>query len=146
MTPKNYDGLLRLAVVSLCGSAALAYGQTVPQSAPTDIGTVQATGSSPAAAPEVPQTAAQFAPSRPQLDQTEPTSVITRETLQKLAVPTENYNDVVRLTRSAMDFSPVGPGLQQGFGQSIRGLQYTQFSVLYDGIQIPGFVSNLSRF
>jgi len=144
MTPKNYDGLLRLAVVSLCGSAALAYGQTAPQSAPTDIGTVQATGSSPAAAPEVPQTAAQFAPSRPQLDQTEPTSTITRETLQKLAVPTENYNDVVRLTPGAMDISPVGPGLQQDFGQSIRGLQYTQFSVLYDGIQIPGFVSNLA--
>lgn len=66
------------------------------------------------------------------------------ETLRKIIVPTENYNDVVRLTPSSMDVSPVGPGLQQDFGQSIRGLQYTQFSVLFDGIPIPGFPFNFA--
>ncbi len=86
--------------------------------------------------------AQQLAPSAPSLDETEPTSVIGAQTLEKLAVPTEDYNDLVRLTPSATDISPVGPGLQQDFGQSIRGLQYTQFSVLYDDIQIPGFPFN----
>jgi len=104
---------------------------------------VQATGAvaGPAA---VPQTAEQFAPSRPSLDQIEPTSTVGAETLRKIIVPTSNYNDVVRLTPSAIDISPVGPGLQQDFGQSIRGLQYTQFSVLYDGIPIPGFPINFA--
>ena len=126
--------------------AAPAHAQSEPQGAPADIGTAQTTGAGggAAVAPDVPQTAAQFAPSRPQLDQIEPTSTIGAETLQKLAVPTEDYNDVVRLTPSAMDISPVGPGLQQDFGQSIRGLQYTQFSVLFDGVQIPGFIANLA--
>ena len=43
-----------------------------------------------------------------------------------------------------MDVSPSGPGLQQDFAQSIRGLQYTEFSVLYDGIPVPGFPFNLA--
>ena len=38
----------------------------------------------------------------------------------------------------------LAPALQQDFGQSIRGLQYTQFSVLYDGIPIPGFPFNFA--
>ncbi len=109
-----------------------------------DIGSVQATGAVSNSAPGVPQTADQFAPSRPSLDQVEPTSTVGAETLQKVIVPTENYNDVVRLTPSSMDIAPAGPGLQQDFGQSIRGLQYTQFSVLYDGIPIPGFPINLA--
>ena len=94
--------------------------------------------------PDVPNTAAGFAPSGPSLDDAEPTSTIGAETLRKVVVPTDDYNDVVALTPSAQDISPVGPGLQQDFGESIRGLQYTEFSVLFDGIQIPGFPFNLS--
>ncbi len=93
---------------------------------------------------DVPDSAASFAPSGSRLDETEPTSTIGAETLKKIAVPTDDYNDVVTLTPSAQDISPVGPGLQQDFGESIRGLQYTEFSVLFDGIQIPGFPFNLS--
>ena len=96
------------------------------------------------ARPDVPDTAAGFAPSGPSLDQSQPTSTIGAETLRKIAVPSADYDDVVTLTPSAMDINPVGPGLQQDFGQSIRGLQYTEFSVLFDGIQIPGFPFNLS--
>ena len=146
MTGKGFEHLVPIAlavvVVNLVGIAA-ADGQSVPDQ-PKDIGTVQATGSGGGVAPEVPQTAAQFAPSGPSLDQIEPTSTLKAETLRKIIVPTENYNDIVRLTPSAMDISPVGPGLQQDFGQSIRGLQYTQFSVLYDGIPIPGFPFNFA--
>ena len=116
------------AVVPLANGA---YGQTADRTTSAENITVTAS-----------PLAQQLAPSGPTLDQIEPTSVIGAQTLEKLAVPTEDYNDLVRLTPSAMDVSPVGPGLQQDFGQSIRGLQYTQFSVLYDDIQIPGFPFN----
>jgi iron complex outermembrane receptor protein len=132
------DRLFRIGALSLGGCLALVPAHAHAASGPVTSLTVHGL------VPEVPQTAAEFAPSGPQLDQTEPTSTIGAETLRKLAVPTEDYNDVVRLTPSAMDISPIGPGLQQDFGQSIRGLQYTQFNVLYDGIQIPGFIANLA--
>ena len=134
--------VLAASVVGSLAGAGVAAGQ--PAADPKDIGTVQATGAVAGAAAAVPQTAEQFAPSRPSLDQIEPTSAVGAETLRKIIVPTENYNDVVRLTPSAIDIAPAGPGLQQDFGQSIRGLQYTQFSVLYDGIPIPGFPINFA--
>ncbi|GAC1482578.1 MAG: hypothetical protein NVS2B11_08080 [Acetobacteraceae bacterium] len=135
---------LAVSIVGSLGWTTVAVGQTVADQ-PRDIGTVQATGAvSGGAAVAVPKTAREVAPSRPSLDQVEPTSVVGAETLRKVIVPSQNYNDVVRLTPSAMDIAPVGPGLQQDFGQSIRGLQYTQFSVLYDGIPIPGFPFNFA--
>ena len=136
-----------LVGASLLGGLSLmdrAHGQAA-SSPPADIGTAQAIGSGLAApGAEAPQTAAGFAPSAPSLSQIQPTSTLKSEALQKIVVPTENYNDIVRLTPSAMDISPVGPGLQQDFGQSIRGLQYTQVSVLYDGIPVPGFPFNFA--
>ena len=130
---------LGAALLGSLAAAGAADGQ------PADIGTAEAVGAGiSSATPGVPQTAAEFAPSAPSLDQIQPTSTLKSETLRKIIVPTENYNDVVRLTPSAMDISPVGPGLQQDFGQSIRGLQYTQFSVLYDGIPVPGFPFNFA--
>ena len=95
-------------------------------------------------APEVPRTAAQFAPSRPLLEEVQPTSRVDAAVIKKTVVRTADYNDVVTLTPSATDIAPVGAGLQQDFGQSIRGLQYTEFSVLWDGIPVPGFPFNLS--
>jgi len=91
-----------------------------------------------------PKTAAGFAPSRPSLDQTQPTSTVSAAAIHRLLAPTADYDDVVNLTPSSMNINPAGPGLQQDFGQSIRGLQYTEFSVLFDGIPIPGFPFNLS--
>ena len=91
-----------------------------------------------------PTDAASFAPSKPDLNQTQPTSTVNAETLKKIIVPTADYDDIVALTPSSMNINPAGPGLQQDFGQSIRGLQYTEFSVLFDGIQIPGFPFNLA--
>jgi iron complex outermembrane receptor protein len=152
MTRKRVRKIIPIAAVSVVGGLAagtVALGQTAPDPGREDIGTVRANGSGDsgdvgASAPDVPQTAAQFAPSTPSLDQIEPTSTLRSETLQKIIVPTENYNDIIRLTPSTQDISPVGPGLQQDFGQSIRGMQYTQFSVLYDGIPIPGFPINFA--
>ena len=113
----------------------------------TDLGNVSVAGpgtQSQALGPVVPQTAAQFAPSRASLNQQQPTSTISADAIQKVAVPTADYDDLVTLTPSAMNINPAGPGLQQDFGQSIRGLQYIEFSSLFDGIQIPGFPFNLS--
>ncbi len=143
-TSTHFKTAIAASLVGTLAGAGVAAGQSTPEPA-TDIGTVQATGpASGTVSPEVPQTAKQFAPSRPDLNQIEPTSTVGAETLRKIIVPTENYNDVVRLTPSAIDIAPNGPGLQQDFGQSIRGLQYTQFSVLYDGIPIPGFPINFA--
>ena len=91
-----------------------------------------------------PGTAAQQAPQAPSLDETEPTSTIGAHFIAENVPQTSNYDDIIRLTPSAMDIDPNGPGLQQDFGQSIRGLQYTQFSVLFDGVQVPGSPGNLS--
>lgn len=91
-----------------------------------------------------PGTAAQQAPQGASLTQTEPTSTVSQRFIAEDVPATSNYDDIIRLTPSAMDIDPNGPGLQQDFGQSIRGLQYTQFSVLFDGIQIPGSPGNLS--
>ncbi len=96
------------------------------------------------AAPEVPHTAAQFAPSRPLIEEVQPTSRVDEAVIKKTVVQSADYNDVVTLTPSATDIAPAGAGLQQDFGQSIRGLQYTEFSVLWDGIPVPGFPFNLS--
>ncbi|TLU71949.1 TonB-dependent receptor [Lichenicoccus roseus] len=84
------------------------------------------------------------APSQGSLKQIQPTAVIGQRFIQENVPATSNYDDIIRLTPSAMDIDPNGPGLQQDFGQSIRGLQYTQFSVLFDGVQVPGSPSNLS--
>ncbi len=138
-------GTAAMPVLAVCIGSFAANAQSVPADAPENIGAVlgQAT-TAPGAASSVPTTASQFAPSRAPLASIEPTSVVAGETLQKIAVPTDDYNDVVALTPSAVDVSPAGPGLQQDFAQSIRGLQYTEFSVLYDGIPVPGFPFNLA--
>ena len=91
-----------------------------------------------------PGAAADQAPSQGSLSQIQPTSVIDQRFIQENVPSTSNYDDIIRLTPSAMDIDPNGPGLQQDFGQSIRGLQYTQFSVLFDGVQVPGSPGNLS--
>ena len=93
---------------------------------------------------QFPGAASGQAPSQASLSQIQPTSVIGQRFIQENVPATSNYDDIIRLTPSAMDVDPNGPGLQQDFGQSIRGLQYTQFSVLFDGVQIPGSPSNLA--
>jgi iron complex outermembrane receptor protein len=139
---------LALATTSLSilvvGGAARA--QAVPANAPENIGPVEtsAVAGGGGVALAAPVTASQFAPSQAPLASIEPTSVVGAEALKKVLPQTDDYNDIVLLTPSAMDVSPSGPGLQQDFAQSIRGLQYTQFSVLWDGIPVPGFPFNLA--
>ena len=134
-----------LASSTMIVGAGPAVAQAVPASAPENIGAVQSTASGPAGSTaSVPTTATQFAPAYAPLTAIQPTSVIGAGTLERVTPPTDDYNDAVTLTPSATDISPAGPGLQQDFGQSIRGLQYTEFSVLWDGIPVPGFPFNFA--
>jgi iron complex outermembrane receptor protein len=129
---------------ALSGRAGEAVAQAVPADAPENIGPAVVSAVGNTGPDGAPVTAAQFAPSRPSINQQQPTSVIGPEAIQKFTIPTSDYNDIVALSPSAMDVSPAGPGLQQDFGQSIRGLQYTQFSVLFDGLQLQPSPGNLS--
>ncbi len=142
---------MRLRLLPLSGSVSLlalgqALAQTVPSAAPENIGAVEGSATGPVnpSLPPVPVTASQFAPNQQPLSAIQPTSVISAQTLTKIAVPPDDSNDVLLLTPSAPDISPAGPGLQQDFGQSIRGLQYTEFTVDWDGIPVPGFPFNLA--
>lgn len=129
-----------LLATAIPGASSLAQTppSETPPSEPTPSEQVVVTGRS------FPGTAAEQAPSSGALGQVQPTSVINSRFISENVPATSNYDDIVRLTPSAMDIDPNGPGLQQDFGQSIRGLQYTQFSVLFDGVQVPGSPGNLS--
>ncbi len=151
LRPRRTARAAAFSVASLLSTPTSAQKLPVQQVTliPADLGSVTVAGTGNRTDQQVgvsgpPTTAAQFAPSRPALDQTQPTSTISAETIQKTNVPIADYDDIVTLTPSAMNINPAGPGLQQDFGQSIRGLQYTEFSTLFDGIQIPGFPYNLS--
>ncbi len=124
-----------------CGTAGLlvlAAGPVASARGDAPAEAIQVTGQS------FPGAAAQQAPQGASLSQTEPTSTLSQRFIAQDVPATSNYDDIIRLTPSAMDVDPNGPGLQQDFNQSIRGLQYTQFSVLFDGIQVPGSPGNLS--
>ena len=143
---------IRLRPTILAALAAFASMESKAQTPPpgagaADLGSVQASAGGDAAgntSGPVPNTALAVAPGHVPIDAQQPSDVISHRFLQNNVIPTENFDDVVRLTPSAMDIDPVGPGLQQNFGQSIRGFQYTQFDNDFDGIEIPNSPSNYS--
>ncbi len=128
------------AVRTLGGPASPAAAQTL------DLGSVQTSASGDANQPTTaaPVSALSVAPSAVPFNALQPTDTVSNRFIEDNVIPTENFNDVVRLTPSAMDVDPVGVGLQQNFGQSIRGFQYTQIDNDFDGIEIPNSPSNYS--
>ena len=134
ISPRAVFATLRLAVAASLVAAVLpARAQSEPAAEDIEVD-----------AHLFPGVAADQAPSQGSPGESEPASVIGKRIIQENVPATSNYDDIIRLTPSAMDIDPNGPGLQQDFGQSIRGLQYTQFSVLFDGVQIPGSPGNLA--
>jgi iron complex outermembrane receptor protein len=136
-----------LAATALTCSLSVARAQT----APTDVGGVSTSApqegpqTSPITyAPPPPQSAADVAPSRAPLEAGEPTSVVGQTFINNSEIVAQNYDELVKFTPSLMNIQPAGPVSQQNYGESIRGFQYNQFNTTFDGIVIPGTISNFA--
>jgi iron complex outermembrane recepter protein len=123
----------------LAVAAMPAHAQTASATGPVnlDLGAVLATGTGSAAnLASTPGTAPYNAPSLTPLNSTQPTSVVTKHTINNLLTPTESYADAARLTPSVNNINPNGPGLMESNGPSIRGFTDGQYNVTFDGIPI----------
>ena len=79
--------------------------------------------------------ATQIAPSRPSLDQTEPTALINRQFIEETAPRTGDFSTIVGLTPSVVSSgSTNGPGLSDGGKVTLRGFSDGSYNVTYDGI------------
>jgi iron complex outermembrane receptor protein len=135
-------------------AAGAAWAQTPSAQSPSqpqDLGSVNA--SAPRVNVVVPGTpfppvpagsAASSAPSRPPLEAAQPTSVVDRNFIENSTTPAQNYDELIRFTPSLMNIQPAGPVSQQNYGESIRGFQYNQINNTFDGIILPGTVSNFA--
>jgi iron complex outermembrane recepter protein len=149
----TYGDTLRRALHRASSHRALAYALVgfgcavaagIPAQAQTstgpvnlDLGSVLATGTGSAAnLASTPGTAPYEAPSLTPLNSTQPTSVISEQTIQKQLIGSQSYADAATLSPSVSNISPNGPGLMESQGLSIRGFQDGQFNVTFDGIPI----------
>ncbi len=127
-------------VIGLAAAPALA--QTAPVGdAPVnlDLGSVLSSGSgstNPASLMNTPGTAPYESPSVAPLNSSQPTSVVTKHTIDTLLTATQSWADIARLTPSVNNINPNGPGLMETTGPTIRGFQNGQYNVTYDGIPI----------
>jgi iron complex outermembrane receptor protein len=135
----------RLALALLCASIMLG-GAGSDDTAPTDIGTVRATGEAGESdlTQPAPGSAPAVAPSQPPLDASQPTSVIGPSYIQNDTVGSENYDNIIKFSPSAQNVEPTGAGLQQNFMQTIRGFRYTQFNQTFDDLVLPGTISSFA--
>ena len=137
---------MRGLYIGLGGAIALsathaALAQSTPNtSAPVnlDLGSVLSSGGGSSAANlmNTPGTAPYESPSVAPLNSSQPTSVVSKHTVDNLLVPTQSWADIARLTPSVNTINPNGPGLMETTGPSIRGFQDGQFNVTFDGIPI----------
>ena len=140
----------RLTLVRACSPLALALSlaaapalaQTAPAqnaAAPVnlDLGSVVSTGTTNAAnLINTPGTAPYESPSVAPLNASQPTSVVTKHTIDNLLTGTQSWADIARLTPSVNNINPNGPGLMETTGPTIRGFQNGPYNVTYDGIPI----------
>jgi iron complex outermembrane receptor protein len=123
------------------------------QSAPTDLGTVNATAN--AVQTSLPQdtgpyanpahnSAAAVAPSYAPLEAAQPTSVVGKSFIDNSTIASQNYDELVKFTPSLSNIQPAGPVSQQNYGESIRGFQYAQFNTTFDNLVLPGTVSSFA--
>ena len=123
------------------------------QSAPTDLGTVNATANAPRTslsqdngpyADPSAGSAAAIAPSRASLEAAQPTSVVGKSFIDNSTIASQNYDELVKFTPSLANIQPAGPVSQQNYGESIRGFQYSQFNTTFDNLVLPGTVSSFA--
>ncbi len=136
-----------LAATALTGGFVNAFAQQAPTNAGS-VSTDASEDSSPTEpyifAPPAPGSAADSAPSRAPLEAGQPTSVVGQTFIENSTIAAQNYDELVKFTPSLMNIQPAGPVSQQNYGESIRGFQYNQFNTTFDGIVIPGTISNFA--
>jgi iron complex outermembrane receptor protein len=99
-----------------------------------NLGSVTAQGSAGLA--QMPGTAPYEAPSLAPLNATQPTSVVSQQSIQNNFSSTASYSDIAKLTPSVSGTDPNGPGLMESQVLSIRGFQDGQYNVTFDGIPL----------
>jgi iron complex outermembrane receptor protein len=132
-------------------TTTLASANAIAQTAPADIGSVTANGTQPnfttdqgPFAPPPRGSAADVAPSHAPLESGQPTSIVGKTFIDNSTIPAQNFDELVKFTPSLMNVQPAGPVSQQNYGESIRGFQYNQFNTTFDGLVLPGTVSNFA--
>ncbi len=137
--------LLCAGTILASGLPCAAVAQSVPGDA-KDIGTVTANGAAPTGGQLIhtPGTAPYMAPSVAPIDVGQPASIVGPHFIENNISPTQNYDEIIKYTPSVANVAPTGPGLQQNFWESIRGFNYKQFNTTFDGIVVPGSISNFA--
>ncbi|MDD2796108.1 TonB-dependent receptor [Acidocella sp.] len=126
---------LAFALAGLVLTTASAHAQTSTAPVNLDLGAVLATGTADTALlASTPGTAPNEAPSLTPLNSTQPTSVVSKKTIENMLIGTQSYADIAKLTPSVSAISPNGPGLQEANGPTIRGFQDGQYNITFDGI------------
>ena len=126
---------LAFALAGLVLATASADAQTSTAPVNLDLGAVLATGTADTAMlASTPGTAPNEAPSLTPLNSTQPTSVVSKKTIDNLLIGTQSFADIAKLTPSVSAISPNGPGLQEANGPTIRGFSDGQYNVTFDGI------------
>jgi iron complex outermembrane receptor protein len=101
-----------------------------------DLGSVLSSGYTGGAADYSadPTSAPYVAPSKAPLTATQPTSVISKQSIQNNFSPTAGYSDIVSITPSVMATNPNGPGSTETRTLSIRGFTNGQYNTTFDGV------------
>jgi iron complex outermembrane receptor protein len=123
------------SAIALAPAAMAQVSTSANSSINLDLGSVLATGSAVnAASASTPGSAANEAPTRASLRETQPTSVISQKFVQNNMVPTVNYSDILNISPSASSTDNAGPGLSESHHVQLRGFQDGQFNVTFDGV------------
>jgi iron complex outermembrane receptor protein len=100
-----------------------------------DLGSVLATGATPSDGDaSIPGTAANKAPTRASLKETQPTSVISSQFVARNLSPLSNYTDIMAISPSVSENNNQGPGVTESHNVQLRGFQDGQYNVTFDGI------------
>ncbi|HYP63200.1 MAG TPA: TonB-dependent receptor [Acidocella sp.] len=130
---------ITIGLGSALAVAPAALAQTANAPVNLDLGSVLSTGSggnSPANLINTPGTAPYESPSTAPLHASQPTSVVSKHTIDNMLIGTQSWADIARLTPSVNVINPNGPGLMEATGPTVRGFQNGQYNVTYDGIPI----------
>ncbi len=131
----GYFGSLQLAAIT--SIAALTPGLRAAEAPPAPVVPAVAGGTVRLDEVEVftAQTSALTqAPVDSKLDATQPSSVISAQTINNQIAPTADYATIANIAPSIVNIETQGPGLSEAKQTSMRGFADGQYNVTYDGI------------